>query len=254
MQSSRVRLMLVALFAVFAFGAVGTAVAQATEEEAPYWSIEGTRLLANKTHYITAKAVSSFVLAKDGLTSVTCTVVSLKEGVLLGSEVGFEGKNNETIEFKTCTVAGSGNSKCTVEEPIVTNPILSELVYTKETKNLLTLFKPATGAVFVTLKFKAATGGKCFVAETQVEGETLSERIEDKENPKKSYILRSLGSEQPEEVLLVENKISKVVKVAPLRAFGGESTLTGEALILLAKKNAKGELETESKEWSALTV
>ncbi len=53
MQSSRVRLMLVALLGVFAFGAVAAAAAQA--EEAPFWSIAGARLEENKTHNITAK-------------------------------------------------------------------------------------------------------------------------------------------------------------------------------------------------------
>ena len=53
MQSSRVRLMLVALLGVFAFSAVAAAAAQA--EEAPFWSIGGTRLEEGKTHYITAK-------------------------------------------------------------------------------------------------------------------------------------------------------------------------------------------------------
>jgi len=254
MQSSRVRLMLMALFAVFAFGAVATAVAQATEEEAPFWSIEGTRLKEGQTHYISAKATESFVLAAGATATVTCPTVKLKEGVLLGSNEGNEGKNNEIIEFGGgCTVGGTGNTKCTVEEPIVTNPVLSELVYTVGTKALLTVFKPANGlAVFATLKFKAETGGKCLVASTAVEGESVGEIAEDPTNPGQSYLLKSLGAKQPEKVLLVKNKISEEVEVKVLRAFGKEATLAGTALILLAKKNAKGEFESELKAWSPL--
>ena len=55
MQSSRVRLMLVALLGVFAFSAVVAAAAQA--EEAPFWSREGTRLAKGETHYITSKII-----------------------------------------------------------------------------------------------------------------------------------------------------------------------------------------------------
>jgi len=48
--------MLVALLGVFAFSAVAAAAAQA--EEAPFWSIGGTRLEEGKTHYITAKSTT----------------------------------------------------------------------------------------------------------------------------------------------------------------------------------------------------
>ena len=55
MQSSRVRLILVALFGVLALGALTAAAAQAVE--APRWSIGGTDLAEGKTHFITGKSI-----------------------------------------------------------------------------------------------------------------------------------------------------------------------------------------------------
>jgi hypothetical protein len=80
--------MLVALLSVFAFSAVVAAAAQA--EEAPFWSIKGTRLAAGETHFITAKSytpTTKLVSVPLGITT-TCEKVKLKEGVLLGSKEG----------------------------------------------------------------------------------------------------------------------------------------------------------------------
>ncbi len=137
MQSSRVRLMLAALLGVFAFSAVAAAAAQA--EEAPFWSIGGTRLEEGKTHYITAKVYNvtgqeeGFTLKAASGQTVKCPFTRLKEGVLLGSKTGNPGTNDEVIEFfgeaaKPCTVANNGAGCTKVKEPIVTNPVKSELV------------------------------------------------------------------------------------------------------------------------------
>ena len=55
MQSSRGRLMLVALFGVLALGAFYTAAAAQAATPAPRWSVAGKTLGANETHFITAK-------------------------------------------------------------------------------------------------------------------------------------------------------------------------------------------------------
>lgn len=53
--SARLGHLLVALLAVFAFGAITAAAAQA-EPEAPYWKVNGARLGKNETREITIKA------------------------------------------------------------------------------------------------------------------------------------------------------------------------------------------------------
>jgi hypothetical protein len=180
--------MLVALFSVLALGALTAAAAQAVE--APRWSIGGTDLAEGKTHYISAKAYTNFTLEGAGIT-LTCTVVKLKEGSLLGSSAGNAGKDNEVIEFSTCTVSGTTGGKtitnCKGEEPIVTKAIKSELVETEKavpgtSGSLLTLFAPAEGATFATLKFTPGTGGVC-PPETKVTGEVLGKVLTDPNKP-----------------------------------------------------------------------
>src|SRR5271167_1128509 len=106
MQSSRVRLMLVALFGVLALGALTAAAAQAVE--APRWSIAGKtlELKANgepETHFISAKIYTTKENTRFNLRSllgqeVSCLAVKLKEGSLLGTAAGNGGKNDEVLE------------------------------------------------------------------------------------------------------------------------------------------------------------
>src|ERR1700723_1425095 len=107
MHSSRVRLMPVALLAVFALCAVATATAQA--EEAPFWSIKGTRLAAGQTRYITGKRYIHFIIDSPALrVRVICAVLKFKEGVILGSNAGEPGRNDEIMEFENCIQEGNG--------------------------------------------------------------------------------------------------------------------------------------------------
>jgi hypothetical protein len=252
MQSSRVRLMLVALLGVFAFSAVATAVAQAETEEAPFWSINKVRLGAGETHYITAKineegGAGKTIKLTAGTTSVTCKKLKLAEGVLLGSAVGNPGTNDEVIEFSECAVAGNGAKCLKVKEPIVTNSVKSELVLDVAThEKLLVEFFTEKGP-FVKLIFAGVAGNeKCTIGETSVEGNVAAEVLSDPTNTGKSYLL-NFPATPIKEVLLVKNSTTEVKKIE-LRAFSEEASLTGTALILLA--NAKR--ETESTEWSPL--
>jgi hypothetical protein len=269
MQSSRVRLMLVALLGVFAFAAVAAAAAQA--EEAPRWTIGGKILEKGETHFITAKIYTTtenpvFTL-QTGLKTITCGAVRLASGVLLGSSAGNPGTNNEVIEFfGKCKVTGNGTG-CKVKEPIKTRPVKSELVETeKGTKaSLLVEFKPAEENVkeFTKIEFEAEAGGKCEVASTAVSGEVVACVRTD---PKTGGIgeLITLESEKKEAtswLLETRNGVSSVWLIAGgegkqreiglkerLTAFGEEATLKGVALVLLADKNGK----TEETNWSPL--
>jgi hypothetical protein len=272
MQSSRVRLMLVALLGVFAFSAVAAAAAQA--EEAPFWSINGTRLGAGQTHYITAKKYSTkFVLKSEGNKVIECSNVRVSENAsqrsaLLGSAAGSAGTNDEVIEFfEGCKVTGNG-TKCAVEEPIVTNPVKSELVETEkgEKGSLLTEFTPAKGTQFVTLKFKAETGGECKVASTIVTGGVAGQVRVDPNKPPELGELVSLPNGKKEgtswlinfpetpikEVWLIKEGTGSQVKLEELTAFSESSVLTGTALVLLAKVEGGKLVSEEATKWSPL--
>jgi hypothetical protein len=271
--------MLVALFGVLALGALTAAAAQAVE--APRWSISGTTLAEGKTHYISVKNYYStetkpkpFTLTA-GLIKIECEAVKLKEGALLGSIVGEPGKNNEVIEFEKCKVSGTVEKKpiekCQVNknEPLVTRPVVSELVETEKAEpenkkgSLLTLFAPAEGTTFVTLKFNAETGGVC-PPETKVSNEVIGQVLTDPNTPPTLGTLVSLESGVTEaksflinfpatpilKVTLIKGGVASQVTDKQLEAFGEPATLEGTALILLAKKEANGLLASEETNWA----
>jgi len=258
--------MLVALFGVLALGAFTAAAAQAVE--APRWTVTGTILGANETHYITAKIYTTsasprFTLIAAGRT-ISCLAVRLNPGVLLGSSAGNAGKNNEVIEFfGNCTVEGNGGN-CRVTEPIVTNPVKSELVETEKATgtsgSLLTLFEPPEGAPFVTLHF---TGSECKITETAVSGKVAAQVLKDPGNGTLGALVE-LGQAKEEAKSWLLNApavpIKKVTRFSggatseikvELVAFSETATLTGTALILLAKKK-NGVFESEETLWSPL--
>ena len=229
------------------------------------------KLTSSQLKYIPLKQFPRFTLTAAGRT-ITCAGVRLKQGVLLGSAAESAGKDNEVIEFfGNCTVAGNG-TKCKVVEPIVTNPVKSELVETekaepaKEKGSLLTLFEAenATNG-FVTLHFEPEAGGTCTVPETLVSGQVAGKVLRDPEN-KELGTLVELGQAIEEKKSGLINfpatpitKVTKInggvvteAKLKPLLAFSEPATLTGTTLVLLAKRNAAGEFESETTLWSAL--
>ena len=265
MQSSRVRLMLIALLGVFAFGAVAAAAAQA--EEAPFWTVpksegskETKRLAAGETRFITAKSYKKTVLSVPSFgISITCPALKLKNGVLLGSNAGEPGSNNEVIEFEkngteNCTQAGNGTA-CKVVEPIVTTNVRSELAENTAKKQLLVEFKPE-GARFTTIKYE----GTCTHGETAVEGSVAAEVLTDPNNgalgetvelpntgkTAKSWLL-NFPATPIKKIWLIKAGVGSEVKVELLS--GTEpAVFEGTALVLLANKEGK----TVEENWSPL--
>jgi len=246
----------VALVAVFAMGAIFSASASATS--APFWSINGTRLAEGKTHFITAKAVSSSLslsVAANGVV-ITCKKFKLKEGSLLGSSETNPGTNDEVVVFEECKLeAGNGGpTECKLEPTtLTTNSLKSELVErVAAPKILLTEFFPAKGA-FITLKF---TGSKCTSTSTAVEGAVAAEvktpaggtlelgqtaiqatswNLNFPTTPIKKIILVKAGTAEEKEIELL--------------AFSDPSVESGEALVALASGNGGPQEEVN---WSPL--
>lgn len=239
MHSSRLGRLVVALLAVFALCAVAASAAQA--EEAPFWSVKGARLGQGETRNIVGKVFSTnFTLTSAGGT-VTCKALKLKEGVILGSNAGEPGTNDEIIEFTSCTVAGNG-SNCKVTEPIVTTQVKSELVEDNATKKKLYVeFFPAKGVVFTTINFT----GTCTVTSTKVEGEVAGEVLTDPgeaavELPNSPGSAESWLIKFPatpiKEVWLIKGGTGATHKLTTLKAFALPATLTGTALVSLESK------------------
>jgi len=236
---TRIKTIGLALLAVFAFSAVAATAAQA--EEAPYWSIEGTRLAAGKTFELVAKAKGNQVLTA-GTTTVTCTAFSLNPGaVLLGSNAGEPGKSDETIKYTGCTVAGQG-STCAVENGTVeTAPLTNELAYASNKKSLVVEFVPVTGKTLATLKF---TGTCAIGLSTKVTGVAVAGAFTDAEPPVLLELPNAVASASSFLLKIVETSSTKIwlikggtgteVETEELNSFGVGSHLAGTALIQLA--------------------
>jgi hypothetical protein len=251
----RAKTMGVVLLALFAFSAIAATAAQA--EEAPYWSIQGTRLAAGKTFEITAKAKGSQVLTAAGI-KVTCTTLALKEGaVLLGSNAGEPGRSDEIIKYNGCTVTGNGTEPCKVTSPgegeVVTEALTNELAYASNKESLVVEFKPIKGKTLSVLKF---TGTGCKETETSVKGVAVAGVYTDPGEvllslpgpvvQATSFLLKIIGTSTTHIWLITAGTGSEVI-TEEVNAFGHEATLEGTALILLAEKG-----KTVEKLWSPL--
>jgi len=256
-KMKRFRIIGLALLAVFALSAVMSSAAQA--ETAPFFTINGTRLAAGKTHNIDARAKpggGGFALTVTGTgVSVTCTEFSIEKGVLLGSNAGQPGKDNEIAKFGNCSAAGNG-SECKVKQPIKTNPLSSELVESASGTQLLEEFKPTTPPVFVVLEFE-----KCTVVNGAVsaEGSAAAEyrldnvgegKVELGQTPEEatSWIVK-FPATPITSVLLINSSGTRESTTVGLTVATIASTLEGSVLTLLA--NAKFEPESGVK-WSPL--
>jgi hypothetical protein len=255
-KMQRYRTLAAALTVIAAIAAIAAATAQATS--APYWFINGTRLAAGKTHFISLKPVS----AKLNLTTpalgieISCTGSSLKEGVLLGSNENNPGTNNEVLVWTGCKLEkGNGFPECKLtSETLTTNSLRSELVEKAAApKILLAEFFPVKQP-FITLHFE----GKCEFSEASLEGSfaaevttdnTAEETVELGQAAKQatSWRLRFPNVENLKIILIKEGVASEVKTELTFEA--APTILTGVALISLAKKNGS---EPEEVNWSPL--
>jgi hypothetical protein len=163
---NRIRIIGLALMAVFAFSAVSTSIASA--ELGPFYKVEGKTLKAGETRLLLASAKESFKLEVATLgQTITCTSIAL-EGGQDQIEGGLVGKSKEVIVFTGCTQTGNGTG-CSVEGGKVTTvPVLNLLGYSNSNRTglVLVLFEPEKGKVFTTVKYT----GTCTLSSASVSG------------------------------------------------------------------------------------
>ncbi|HXB64668.1 MAG TPA: hypothetical protein VNV42_07310 [Solirubrobacteraceae bacterium] len=254
---SRLTSLVLAMLAVFAFGAVMAAAAQA--EEAPFITVEGTRLASGSSREITIKAFSPNQTLTAGTDVVSCKKVEAKSGAKLnGSNAGEAGTAEGTLRYSECAVTGNGSPCKPVKEEVETQPLRAELVEDAATKKILLVdFLPASGKLFATLHFE---GSGCTVKETKVTG--IDELLEVKTDPGEKTIelggvkeeaeswLGEVEKVQPESFWLVKGGVGKLVDIEEaekLAAFGVSAKLEGTALILLAIEG-----KSTKEKWSPL--
>jgi hypothetical protein len=238
---NRIRLLGLALMAVFAFSAVASAVASATE--GPFYKVNGATLASGATRLLLATAKEKFTLeSKNANISIICTGLTLPEAgqmQIQGVAAGNGGTSKEVLEFTGCTVTGNG--ECEVEnKKIKTAPVTNTLGYgnASRTGQVLVLFQPETGTNFVTVKF---TGAGCKFKETNVEGTTVGGA-----QVGGSPLLAGAGTESLHgevkfphvQLIFIEKGKALTHTKAGLKAFGVASTLSGIALLLVDEGGA----------------
>jgi hypothetical protein len=246
----RLQAMGAALLIVCALSAVAATTAQA--EEAPYWSIEGTRLSAGKTFEITAKAVGEegdvnkpVVLGGGDPVEVACTGLKFAKGsVLLGSNAGEPGKGTEKIEYSGCTVKGNG-SPCEVEKgEVKTEQLTNELAYETNKKSLVMTYKASSGKTYATAHY---TGTGCLTTGAKITGEPVARVYTDAEppvllelpnsgTPAESFLFDTPREEQPAKIWLIKGGTGSSVETEPIEYAGLPGYVSGTILVLLAEK------------------
>jgi len=174
----RIRIVGLALMAVFALSAVAASAASAVE--GPFWKVNGSRLLSGETRLLLATAKENFILEDTVLgQTITCTALTLPEAAqmeIIGSTGGNAGKSKEVIDFTGCTQVGNG-VKCTVVNSLVnTVPVLNLLGYSTAAKGgpALVLFEPESGKVFATVKYTSTVAEGCKSESQGVTGTTIA--------------------------------------------------------------------------------
>src|SRR5579864_7876719 len=165
----RVRIVVLASLAVFAFGAIAATSAQAVE--GPFYKVGGKRLAKGETKEIEAKLLEGRIVLLAGTVEVLCTGVDLEKGAkIIGSNGANPGTSEEKVLFTGCIVNNNGASCKVVGEKIITNTLVNTLDFQNEKpvkgERILTLFKPKEGAVLAKIELT----GECTIPSTPVEG------------------------------------------------------------------------------------
>lgn len=242
-----IRIIGLALVAVFALSAVAASAASAAE--GPYWKVAGARLLEGQSEEIEAAAEGNQELSA-GLTKVLCKKLELKAGAkIIGSTGKNAGTSKETLVYRECEVKGLGEP-CSVVEPIETKALKNVEGYATEarTGKVLTLFEPEAGSEYATLKFS----GTCSVAETKVKVKLGKNGVicEDLNGAKESVEVGKGETEAESGFIRCPSpKINSIwveagggltKKEAGLEAFGVEANYFGTAKVKLKTKKVWG--------------
>ena len=237
----RIRVIGLALVALFAFG-VAAASASAAEH---IYKVEGTKLEANMTKEITSKVKSGseFILkgeqeilkvkVKSETKCKTLKLNAAEHPIIIGGPVGTSAK--EKIEFGECTatLGGSACEKVVIESASTNNELVTVRKPATDNGKLGTLFTPATGTVFTTVKFT-----KCGIfgsREAKVEGKSTA-----LVSPEATEaVAGTLVYSEAEEITEVE-KQNGTLEASGLKFSGFPATIKGEAEVELVSKEKWG--------------
>lgn len=234
----RIRVIGLALVAVFAMGAV----AQASATEYIY-KVAGAKLEAGKTQEITSKAKTEFTLTGEEtilgtkVKAITkCKKLKLnaaEKPVIVGGTPGKSEK--EKIEFEECaaTLGGAKCEKVVVESASTKNELVTVVLPAGKAGKLATLFTPTTGTVFTVVKLtKCSFFGS---HEAKVEGTSAALITPEKSEQAAGVLAWS----EAEEITKVKRSNGEEPTVG-LKFAGNPSKINGEAEVELVSKEVWG--------------
>jgi hypothetical protein len=130
MRSTRRKMLLPALLAMLALGAIAAGTAQAATAEGPFYKITGARLASGASKEVTAKASSNFMFAMpSSQVKVECSKAKFASGAkLLGSTGANSAGGEGTLEFSGCFVESGYPCELT-STTIKTEPLKWTLAY-----------------------------------------------------------------------------------------------------------------------------
>jgi hypothetical protein len=229
----RMKLVGLSVMAVLALSAFVVSPAFAGTKENPVWWTSTGELSGSLG--ITAKAVGTQTLKGTGIT-INCSGVSVNAAAVLKAP----GSDEETLTYTGCTVSGH-ESTCEVNSSgqangtISTNALESKLAFktklaaeNKEAKasKSVTVFKPASGTVFVDILLSGSCG---FVpSETSVKGEVIADNISTNEGAAELATSHEISAKNEEKYFT--NPGAKESK-ASLKAFGLAASYTGNVTV-----------------------
>lgn len=243
---SRIRIIGLALAAVFAMSA--TASASAAEY---IYKVAGAKLEAGVKTEITSKAKTTFVLKGEvlGIKSETkCKTEKLnaaEKPVIVGGAPGTSEK--ELVEFGECsaTLGGAACKSVKVNNTTTSNEIVTVVLPAAKAGKLATLFTPPT-KVFTTIELKEC--GAFGTQKAEVTGTTAALDSPEKVEQATGTLIFKAGAEEITEVgcLKETTTCTGAEKKAPFRQkvglkFGGNAaTLEGESEVSLVSGQSWG--------------
>jgi hypothetical protein len=236
----RIRVIGLALVAMLA---MGVAAASAVATPSHLYEVETKALAENETKEIRSRAKTEFILkgeqeilgskVKSETKCKTLKLNAAEHPIIIGGPVGKSAK--EQIEFGECT-ATLGGSKCekvVVESASTNDELVTILKPAGKNGKLGSLFTPAVGKVFTTVKFT-----KCGIfgtREAKVEGTStalvLGEGVQS--------VVGVLSYSETEEVTEIE-KQSGTKEPTGLKFSGFPATIKGEAEVELTTSQVWG--------------
>ena len=233
---AKIKVMGLALVAVFVMAAAGASSALALETNNPQFTGEGSAKLetggnkllkAGEGEEITATANGSQTLESTGVT-IVCSALKLENGKLIGSTAPAAGTNEEVIVYEKCEVKGSPeceiNEKPSKEGVIKTVLLKTTLVFTsaegakkEEAKHSGTLFVPKEGTKFVGFKLR----GKCpATGELGVAGSVVALNEPTPETLSATHEVNAKGEKETKYLTNEGGKTKEAAKPAALKLEG----------------------------------